>query len=233
MNSSIGIYRYHNVMATDPFFFDTFLTGTDDQPDTLTIFVKSSKNSTSFSACHLHAPANLLGCIPVVSTFTAIVRIVNSVKTIFKELGQIKFKANDPHLNKCWMAFKNLFRGILELIPVIGNLTLIFYDTMRNVIIFDAAIVKAIAEKENIAGIAMDGKVIFTVNLDLLKTYHANHKIILKDNDEIASAFPIYCSSFLKTVSEKKCPLKMIELLPKIKLLIEEDANKSINAPSA
>src|SRR5437868_6294893 len=103
MTSFIGMYRYN----------DCFYTGTELQPDTLSLFIKKDKNSLLI--CNAEPTANLIGkCVPIVGSFTGIVRIKNSAKEIFNHIKNKDHSSSDV----LWNKIKNLFRGIAETIPL-------------------------------------------------------------------------------------------------------------------
>ena len=158
MSNLLGIYRYNM----------DFYTGSDLQPDTISVFVKAGSNENSFQIKHLNALANWCGYFPIVSTFTGLIRIVTSVKKIFEDLSQAAWNSNDSRAQEAWNGVKNLFRGLVEMVPLIGNASLIVYDSIRAAIYFDGPIQHSIANEDNIAGVAFDGKIIFTIPLDRL-----------------------------------------------------------------
>ena len=88
----------------------------------MTVFVKSKDGKRFFGRTKFPF-ATWLGVCPVLSSFTGVARIINATRVIFKELSQIECKKNDPHLCECWTGFKNLFRGLVEIVPIIGNVT--------------------------------------------------------------------------------------------------------------
>ena len=187
MSRSIGMYDYNA----------TFYTGNKSQPDAMTIFVKFESGKKS--VCRTNFPfANCTGAVPIVSTFTGVARIINATKAIFRELSQMKFAKNDPHLSECWNAFKNLFRGLIEIIPIVGNISLIVFDSIRGAVYFGKAL-KSLEGSSDIAGIALDGKVIFQVDLETVKE-------ILEDvvsDQECLDLLDDYCSIVLMQAKEK------------------------------
>jgi len=158
------IGTYHNKSLD----FENFYTGTRFQPDDIQIFVKSGKDNKRFHCYELNSIANWMGFLPVVSIFTGMIRINNAVKTIFHELSQLKTKEKEAHQAELWNAFKNLFRGIVEVIPLTG-ITLVIFDCVR-MSIRTGRIAKTIENTEDIAGIAIDGKIIGIFSLEKIKT---------------------------------------------------------------
>lgn len=142
-----------------------YYSGTKMQPDVITIFTKSQGKISTYSVLHIH---NWLDMVPFVGAFTAIPRIVAAVKPFFHEAKQITFQRNDPHLAECWNAFKNLMRGVVALIPLVGTVTLLVVETIRFVRV-NLMLQKTFATQDNIIGIAIDGKVVFTSDLNLYR----------------------------------------------------------------
>jgi hypothetical protein len=135
-------------------------TGTAIQPDVLTIFVKKEKDEPPCMQ-YTQPTANVMGkCVPIVGSVIGIARIVNAVKAIFRSIYHWKEVPKGALLN----AFRNLVRGMIELIPGSG-LYLIMFDTLRNHFVFSSNIEKQVANQQNIAGIAMDGRVMCTIDL--------------------------------------------------------------------
>jgi hypothetical protein len=204
MVSFIEMYRYK-----DPFF-----TGTPVQPDTLSLFIKKGEND-DFLVCNAEPTANIIGkCVPIIGSFTGVLRIVHSVKVIFQCMSN---KNSEPGV--FWNAFKNLFRGIAEVCPFSG-IFLILFDAVRNSISIHSNISDEIKTFENIAGIAVDGKVIFTIDLseleNAIKIKHTSDKHYL-------SAFKELSLEFLKRQEQSDCSLKMIEIFAKLKNTLQSN----------
>ncbi len=144
------MYQYRDIMYT----------GTAIQPDVLTFFVKKGKEER-LRIEYVQSTANVMGkFIPIVGSVIGIARIVNAVKAIFRSIFYWKQVPKGALLN----AFRNLVRGIIEFIPGSG-LSLIMYDALRNHFVFSSNIAKQVANQQNIAGIAMDGRVMCTIDL--------------------------------------------------------------------
>jgi hypothetical protein len=145
-------------------------------------------------------------CVPIGGCLTGAARIKNAVQVIF----QILLKKNEfePHV---WNAIKNLLRGLVELLPLTG-IFLIIYDAVRNSVVFYTKSIKEIIEKENILGVAIDGKLIFTITTDQLDEFFVNKGGNLdfykdKPNTEALrfETFKELCLGFVKA-GEKKDP---------------------------
>lgn len=107
LSTFIGMYRYSN----------TFYTGTEVQPDALSIFVKKDKNESSLFIYDAEPLANICGkAIPVIGSFTGVLRVIKSVKAIFERLSN----ENSSGTPAIWLSMKNLFRAIAEACPFSG-----------------------------------------------------------------------------------------------------------------
>jgi hypothetical protein len=110
------------------------------------------------------AIVNSIGYAPLEFT-TAIARVNNAVKQIFKEFSLGISREN----SELWNAFKNLVRGGLQFIPLLGNAALYLYDKARNHFCFHPHIKTALAsQNQPLLGIAFDGKVVVSFSLDEL-----------------------------------------------------------------
>lgn len=139
-----------------------FYSGTEEQPDLLTYFIKPKGGK---NVLHFHAlPAvTWVGYFPLISIGTGAARAVNAVQEIFKCLANQQADQERAAHSELWNAIKNLFKAIAEICPLTG-LCLIIYDAIRNEIHF-AAIKRQLEQQDNIAGVAIDGKVIATIDI--------------------------------------------------------------------
>lgn len=109
------------------------LPGSVKRPDTVTVmlFEQDGWSSSYFigsSACRL----NFMGYIPVVSTITGLGRaLLGLVHTIVHLACSIFSKNRDHHLGEAKLGAKNIGRGLVEAIPVIGNITMVIVDQVR------------------------------------------------------------------------------------------------------
>lgn len=210
MNSFSAVYSYHT----------TYYTGTLFQPDALSLFIKAKKDEKDFLICHAEPMANIYGkWVPIAGSYVGVARVVEAVKSIFKNLSNKT--VSEP--NALWIAFKNLFRGIVEFIPFSG-VFLIFYDSLRNSITIHAKIAKEIQQQKNIAGIAMDGKVIFSIDLEQLDNILSKNPT--SDKERLAILTEL-CLQFLKKqeLGKNGIPFKMTEIFP----VLKETFNKKNN----
>ncbi|MBS0604920.1 MAG: hypothetical protein JSS60_07790 [Verrucomicrobia bacterium] len=137
-------------------------TGTKDQPDVASVFYKPNANEIYISDEQL---VNDLGHSPI-EFMSALRRINNAVKMLFQELKQgMLFKEN----SESWNALKNLSRGIIQLVPFLGNAVLYIHDLARTHFSIHPKIKSALSNQEGpVVGMAFEGKPIFTVPASLL-----------------------------------------------------------------
>ncbi len=196
-------------------YYNTFFTGTSFQPDVLHIFMKSNKNQhiRSIQAVPL---ANFCGIMPILSCFSGLVRIIDSVKVIFKELAKFHERQHDAAEMK--NAMKNLMRGIIEVIPLTGTVLVIF-DIVRFIIGLKA-IDKSVQDKEDIVGVALDKKVIFTMDSHFIDEFlKAPEKHL---DEKRLRVFEYLCLETLKEAAKKGEKRKMEDVLLRLKDLIEK-----------
>jgi len=175
----------------------TFYTGNKNQPDTVMTFVKSETENTPLTRIYLPT-ANWMGIMPVMSTFSGIARIIKATKVIFNHISQINFKKNDPHLHECWNGFKNLFRGLVESVPIIGNISLMFFEGIRAAH-YDNKVSQSLKDQSNIAGIAVDGKVIFELKLETIKKIKLQSGQKFESDQQCLDALGAYTKLILDT----------------------------------
>ena len=133
-------------------------TGTPDQPDVVSIFLKSGENIKIAD----EQIVNAMGHSPI-DFITAFPRIEKAAKIMLKEIKQgTCFKAE----SEFWNAFKNGIRGIVQLVPLLGNAILWAYDGLRTTCSIHPKIKTAIAEQQNVIGVAFDGKPVMTIPLN-------------------------------------------------------------------
>lgn len=106
------------------------LSGSPDRPDIYTISVKDSTRSHLESrTCTL----NKLGYCPGIGTITGCGRtllgIVHSIVHLTSAIFDSKNRAK--HLKEAKLGSKNIVRGLVEMIPVIGTYTMVFVDLIR------------------------------------------------------------------------------------------------------
>lgn len=144
---------------------ELYYSGTKIQPDLITVFMKSKGKISDHHVLPIH---NWMDLIPFFGVLTAVPRIVAAVKPFFHEAKQIRFQKNDPHLAECWNAFKNLMRGVVALVPLVGTFCLVCVETIRMARDY-ILIQKSFASQQEIIGVVVDGKVIFSADLNLYR----------------------------------------------------------------
>src|ERR1700722_1949448 len=105
------------------------LSGSAQRPDIITLVeCTSSGTATRSGVCIL----NKLGYIPGVSTITGLGRsLLGIVHTIAHLACAIFSKNRWGHLQEAGIGFKNIVRGVIEAIPIIGNITIGAIDCCR------------------------------------------------------------------------------------------------------
>ena len=122
-----------------------YYTGTLNQPDTVTFFYLERRGPIHFTE---ESIVNSKGYSPL-NFMTAIERIGAAVAKIFRENSDL------------WNAFGNLFRGVVQLVPIAGNGALYVWDCIKAY--YDHRLIYASLDKtHSVMGIAFDGKIVAT-----------------------------------------------------------------------
>jgi hypothetical protein len=98
-----------------------------------------------------HSPKNFISAIP---------RISEAVKIIFQE---IKCGSCFNENSEFWNALKNGVRGIIQLVPLLGNAILFTYDKLRITLYIHPKIETELSNQQEVVGMAFDGKPIFSI----------------------------------------------------------------------
>lgn len=197
----LGIYRYH----------DHFCTGTEVQPDTLSIFVKTKEGN--FLVNHTEPGVKAVGkLIPLVGSYAGVLRVIAIAKAIFKKL----FNSNDANPNTLRNLFINLIRAIADACPFSG-IFLIIYDSVQKSLLINPNISKQIHEQNNIAGIAIDGKVCITFSLEFLCEL-AKMKDLPTSDKDLLTFFNELVLRILSNEGEQYLKGKRTEILPMNKI---------------
>lgn len=139
-------------------------TGILEQPDTVSLFLKSGNDVHIFDENII----NTINNVPLCNFFVTAERIYEATLTIF---ASIRGEKSD-----LWNAFKNLGRGIVQLIPFAGNAALYLYDKAKTNLYTHPQIKAALAtENDSTMGIAFDGKIITTFSIEQFNS-HLNRK---------------------------------------------------------
>jgi hypothetical protein len=158
-------------------------TGTQDQPDVVTLFIKWSRNPGEITIADEqiinemgHSPANFVTALP---------RIEKAAKILFQELKNgTCFTEN----SQFWNAFKNFSRGIVQLLPLLGNAILYIHDFARIHFSTHPRLKEALSQEEGpVVGIAFDGKPLFTLPVSQLQSTYSS----VTQTDEKSSIAPV------------------------------------------
>jgi len=178
-------------------------TGTSDQPDTVSFFFKNDQNQVSLAHENIHAKLNY----NPLNFRVAINRINVAANKIF-----LCMKGKESDL---WNATKNLTRGIVALIPLIGNASLYLYDKIKINFYTNSTIKNALSSQCGpILGVAFDGKVIKTFSLDAFSKALKGQL-----DDPLTSLNYMWISLFKKSLNES-ANVTREELLMKLTKLI-------------
>lgn len=195
-------------------------TGTENQPDTLTFFIKNKDGN--FLSRSANSSTTAIGrCVPIIGSFVGVARIIFAVKAIFNNLSN----DNTSEPNDLWNSFKNLFRGIAEACPFSG-IFLILFDSVRNSVSINGSIRKEIQDEHRIAGVAIDGKVCMTIQLDKLDTLN---KSPATSDEHRLERFEYLSIQHLKKMDEIKTQIKIKDCFQILKKSIEERSNNFVS----
>lgn len=116
----------------------SFLSGSVLWPDLTSVVFKENRSMRSAeSSNHIELSTknsawNRLGYLPLISTITGAGRILlGIVHTIVHLICAIFTKNRQNHLQEVILAGKNIGRGLVEVLPLIGNIGLFFIDLHR------------------------------------------------------------------------------------------------------
>jgi hypothetical protein len=107
------------------------LPGSISRPDIATIMTTRDSNLPSDKEA-LPCKWNMLGYIPVVSTFTGCGRALLGVAHVIIHLSKAVFDSENrsQHLEEAKLGVRNIVRGICEMVPIVGNVALFFKDAL-------------------------------------------------------------------------------------------------------
>lgn len=187
-----------------------FYTGTSQKPDAIQIFIKENKDDKILMRNMLPLE-NFLGMLPVCSIFTGAVRVIKAVKALFIELHKGNFRSPDVKI-----ALKNLFQGIAEMIPLTGLFLMACYSFKA--LSCEKRIEAELRDREHVAGIAVEGKVVALIKMDDLDKRLVKGDHSVTNNARIA-LLDIFCQGVLQHGEKKSRTIAVSELcshLPKI-----------------
>ena len=175
--AALGMYQYGTYMYT----------GTIHQPDCFTLFFQPKDGSllTKIKYCS----ANFLSLCPLISTCTAIPRIIAAVSVIFAKLSKI---SDETHRKELWNAFKNLIRGCVQFVPIAGNICLLIYDSIRSAIYVDK-LCHTLKGSKDVVGIAIEGKSLFQIPVHKIKQLRNG----LNTDQKCLEIFEVYVKEML------------------------------------
>jgi len=103
------------------------------RPDTTTLIILNSDGwSSSTDITSTNCKLNRYGYRPIVSTITGLGRaLLGIVHTIVHLVCAIFSKNREHYLQEASLGAKNIGRGVVEAIPVIGNITMFVIDLLR------------------------------------------------------------------------------------------------------
>ncbi len=154
MLQAISSYSVHEGIVTDSQF----------QPDQIHFFLKPDEISSN-QLNHWAIPHIIIaGLIPIISILSGAARAVCATYHLFKSPSDYDRIGTHLFEIRKWDLAKNIVRGIVEMIPLTG-LILVIHEFARK-IFYAWKISRELKGKENIAGIAINGKVIITIDLD-------------------------------------------------------------------
>lgn len=111
------------------------LSGSIHRPDIKTFVTVQGScgylGSRSIPTRSMPCMLNILGYIPVVSTVTGLARALLGIVHIIVHLTCSIFNNRDHHLAEAKLGLKNIGRGLVEALPIIGNITMLIVDQVR------------------------------------------------------------------------------------------------------
>lgn len=137
-----------------------FYSGTAQNPDDVIIIAKKGDN---FVLQNNSCMVNFFNKAPVLGYFGAIARITKATSKIFSGLNKLSLTNSEK-----WNAVKNLFRGFLELIPVVGFVSLFIFDMQRTLRLGKECL-ENIKDADNIIYIYFNKDEVIKLDLDKFK----------------------------------------------------------------
>ncbi len=116
------------------------LTGTQRYPDIYTVHTRSDNrstsemSSTSETSSEVWSGLNVCGYIPVLSTVTGFSRSLLGVVHTIVHLVNAIFDAKNrlEHFEEAELGAINIGRGLIEMVPIAGNITMLTVDILRS-----------------------------------------------------------------------------------------------------
>jgi hypothetical protein len=141
-------------LVVDKYSLSVPYTGTKDQPETVSLFLTQGDQVEFYD----EAIINSLGHSPF-EWLTAIERIKKAAHKIWEEIALGVGRENSAFGNAC----NNLIRGVVQLVPILGNGALYLFDHLRTNFQFHPwikTVLTAIPRSESVMGIAFDGSIV-------------------------------------------------------------------------
>ena len=186
-------------------------TGTKDQPDVATVFFKSDTKEVHTKDEQIinemgHSPWNL---------GSARLRIEKAAKILFKKMKQgTFFKEN----SESWNALKNLSRGIIQLLPLLGNGVLYIHDLARIHFFTHPKLKSALYNQvEPVVGLAFDGVPIVTVPYSVFQSKYPNAE---RKPDETTALLAYMWASLKQRAIENCSQLTTRELAARMRQML-------------
>ena len=110
------------------------LTGSIERPDITTYFILDQNSGrTGQSMSTSLNKWNAFGYMPIVSTFIGLGRTLLGLVHCVAHLAMAIFDAPNraSHLKEATLGAMNMARGLVEIIPILGNIATYIYDTIR------------------------------------------------------------------------------------------------------
>ncbi len=149
-------------------------TGTPYRPDVVTIFLKARGHVEVVD----EQVENSMGYSPL-NFLHAVTRIIEATKVMFLEIWEKTcFNKN----SEFWNAFKNGVRGIIPLVPILGNATLFIYDKLRTTLYIHPKLGKELSDQQEVLGMAFDGKPVFSIPLS---SVNPSYRLYNKDSKDV------------------------------------------------
>lgn len=196
---------------------------------TVSSFTK--QNDSFISIEHYQPVKNLKGYLPIIGIYSAVQRIFQAVKEIF-----CLIRNSSCNYEAYAAALKNLCRGFVELVPVIGGLTLLIYDFARTHISYASSINRQIKDEDDIMGIAIDSEIVAKLSLNAVEPYLRtilSNKEFLKDFEKLQLVFGLtrrmgekYILSFARVWHDSSLRVEINEWIHCAQLARNKSLNK-------
>lgn len=191
---------------------DVPYTGTKDQPDLVSFFFKNDQNQVALKYENIHATLNY----SPINFRCAIERIKKSANMIVLCL---KGQEND-----LWNATKNLTRGLVALVPIIGNIALYVFDKIKINLYVHPKIENSLSsEKGPLLGVSFDGKIIKTLSAEEYpKLFSGDGPLEIVNYTWIKWLEEIYKSPVASSMTREELINKWIETLQGLEANLKE-----------